>query len=80
MNSRIALVAGLVSLIATAAGCARGPVGPSPRPVLAYELNAGRAPAAQPVDHSDRFESGTVTPRPVDPARMDKPFASLSSR
>jgi hypothetical protein len=81
MNARFALVAGLVSLLATAAGCARGPVGPSPRPVVAYELPADKpAVGTQPVEHSARFEDGVTPPRLVDPGRMDKPFASLQSR
>ena len=80
MKTRIAFVAGFVSVLATTAGCARGPVAPSPRPVVAYALPGGPAAAARRIDHSARFEGATVPPRSVDPGRMDKPFASLSAR
>ncbi len=82
MNTRIALVAGFVSLLAATAGCARGPVGPSARPVVAYELpsDAPAARASMPVDRSARFEEATTPPRIVDPGRMLQPFASLSAR
>jgi hypothetical protein len=82
MKTRIALVAGFVSLLATTAGCAR-PQGPAPqsaRPMIDYEIPVTAA-QPKPVEPEARFESGlAVTPRLVDPARMDKPFASLSAR
>jgi hypothetical protein len=80
MNTRIAFVAGFVSLLATTAGCARGPVGPSPRPVVAYEVPSDPAPTARPVGRSARFEEAPTPPRVVDPGRMQQPFASLSAR
>jgi hypothetical protein len=82
MNTRIALVAGFVSLLVTTAGCARGPVGPSPRPVVAYEVpsDAPAGAAAGRLDRSARFDQTPTPPRVVDPGRMLQPFASLSAR
>jgi hypothetical protein len=82
MNTRIVLVAGFVSLLATAAGCARpqGPAAQSARPMIDYEIPVAAA-APRQLEPEARFESGVaVAPRLVDPARMDKPFASLSAR
>jgi hypothetical protein len=58
MNARIALVVGLVSLLATAAGCARSDIAPaaaSPRPVLAYGVSPDPAGAQSP-RRSPRYE------------------------
>jgi hypothetical protein len=67
MNTRIALVAGLVSLLATAAGCARPDVAPaaaSPRSIVAYGVTADPVAAPQSVDRSARFEvAPSVRPR-----------------
>jgi len=79
MDTRITL-AGFVSLLAATAGCARGPVGPSPRPVVAYELPSDSPSAPRSVDRSVRFEQATTPPRAVDPGRMLQPFAARDTR
>ena len=82
MNTRIALVAGFVSLLVTTAGCARGPVGPSPARSWRTRSRPTRRPGRQPggSNRSARFDQAPTPPRVVDPGRMLQPFASLSAR
>jgi len=70
MNTRIALVTGLVALLATVAGCAHPDVAPavaSPRPVVAYEVSPGPVPGSQSTDRSARYEVAPVMQPRVEP-------------
>jgi hypothetical protein len=80
MNTRIATIAGFVSLLATAAGCARPAVVPaaaSPSPVVDYAVPAA---ALAPGDRSARSERSTLQTRvalvnvttPYEAARIDR--------
>ena len=60
MNTRTAFVVGFVSILSAVSGCARPAVAPaaaqSPRPVVAFAVEASGGSRAQPREHPARFE------------------------
>jgi hypothetical protein len=71
MNTRIAIVTAIVSLLSTAAGCARPDVVPaaaSAHPIVAYGVSAERSASAQSARPA-RFE--LATPRPERVVRLE---------